>query len=572
MDINNNFLYTASLKTKDGTKWGYINETGEFEIKPHFDFANDFQSNGLAIVKTKQRYGGINVKGNFVIPPKFESINEFSEGRATVVLDNGFHVIDERGLLLNSKPFNFISMYQDGRALFSDIDTDGKFKYGYLNKAGNVVIPLQYEMASDFKDGMAVVKIKEDTFSLIDINGNEIKLFFYNYVGNYGENMLSFRKSVKGKYGYVNTEGTIVIQPSFTSAQPFENGRAVVNAAEDFGNKFGLINKKGAYIIKPIYNDITILGEHRVAVGKAIDEQRPYLGSKYAVANWKGEVLTAFKYNHISLFDQGIASVSEDEKAYFIDRSGNRARGLPVVKNADSVTLVGKLIRVLENTRVSYVDRKGKLIWKQNTIIPLTKRYRILEKKYKPNKDYVVYYPQLDGLKIGVIEMVVNKRLKLLSKLKKIKQNEQLDYSYNGDFNVTFFKKNLLVIELYGYEYYFGAAHGMPNKTFVNINLINGRFYELENLFKKDSDYVERLSEIIRHMIKTDPKYDYVFPGAYKGISKNQPFYVEEEFLVIYFEPYEIGPYAAGFPTFKIPFLKIIDIIDKKGEFWLSFH
>ncbi|MCT8136906.1 WG repeat-containing protein [Anaerobacillus sp. CMMVII] len=38
-----NYLYSASLKTKDGTKWGYINETGEFVIQPDFDFALDFQ-------------------------------------------------------------------------------------------------------------------------------------------------------------------------------------------------------------------------------------------------------------------------------------------------------------------------------------------------------------------------------------------------------------------------------------------------------------------------------------------------------------------------------------------------
>ncbi|UTW70304.1 WG repeat-containing protein [Anaerobacillus sp. HL2] len=67
---------------------------------------------------------------------------------------------------------------------------------------------------------------------------------------------------------------------------------------------------------------------------------------------------TEFIYDHISHFDQGIASVKKENKAYFIDRSGNRARGLPIVENADSVSLVGQLVRVLKNTRIAYIDRK----------------------------------------------------------------------------------------------------------------------------------------------------------------------------------------------------------------------
>lgn len=571
MDMNKTFLYAASLKTKDGTKWGFINSSGEFVIQPSFDYANDFQANGLATVEINGRYGCINEQGNLVIPAHFETMIDFSEGRAQVVYKGGFHVIDEMGRILTPKPYNFISMYQEGRAMCSNQDSDGNFRYGYLNKQGKEVIPLQYETASDFHDGLAVVKMNS-YFLLIDRDGHTIHSYNYSFVGNYGDKLLAFRKDEQTPFGYVNTWGDVIIQPQFSGAQAFENGRAVINASQDYGNKYGLIDRHGTFIIEPLYNDVIILGEHRIAVGKAIDKEKPYLGSKYAVTNWKGDFLTDFIYEHISHFDQGIASVKKGNKAYFIDRSGNRARGLPIVENADSVSLVGQLVRVLKDTRIAYIVRRGKLVWKQNTIIPLTKRYRILEKMFEPNKDYLVFYPQLDGLKINVVEAFVNKKLKKLSNVKKIDPNEQLDYSYNGDFSVTFFKNNLLVMELSGYEYYFGAAHGMPSKTYVNINLINGSFYELGDLFKKDSDYVKRLSDIIGQMIKTDPQYDYVFPGSYKGISPEQPFYVQEDVLSIYFTPYEIGPYAAGFPTFKIPFTEIIDIIDTKGEFWLSFH
>lgn len=89
----------------------------------------------------------------------------------------------------------------------------------------------------------------------------------------------------------------------------------------------------------------------------------------------------------------------------------------------------------------------------------------------------------------------------------------------------------------------------------------------LADLFKKDSDYLKVLSDIIAGQIEHDKQYSYVFPDAYKGISADQPFYINDEFIYIYFAPYEIGPYAAGFPTFKIPYEEINDIIDTQGEF-----
>ncbi len=564
-------LYAATLKTKDGTKWGYINETGEFVIQPEFTYALDFQKNRLATVEIGERYGSINQKGKFVIPPKFESVIEFSEGRAAVVYESGFQVIDEQGQILTKKSYNFIGMFQESRAIVSD-NVNGNFRYGYLNRAGEVVIPIQFETASDFQDGLAVVKKRDNQFAVIHRNGNEVNVYPYFYVGNYGDKFLAFQKGLNEKYGYIDLKGNIIIEPSFTTAQSFENNRAVVNVADNFENKYGLIDKTGAYIIEPIYNDLMSLRENRLAVGKAMNKAKPYLGSKYAIANWQGEFLTDFIYDHVSQYEQGIASVNDSKKAFFVDRTGNRAKRLPVIVGADSVTLIGNLVRALKDTRIAYFDRKGKLVWKQNTIIPLTSRYRILEKLYQPNKNYVVFYPQVDGLKSDIVQDDVNKNLKKLSNLKKIDPNEQLDYTYNGDFNVSFFKKNLLVLELVSYEYYFGAAHGMPTKTYVNMNMISGRFYKLADLFKKNSDYVAKLSAIIAEMIKTDPQYDYVFPGAYKGITEYQPYYVDEKNLYIYFAPYEIGPYAAGFPTFKIPFSNIIDMINTKGEFWLAFH
>ena len=110
-----------------------------------------------------------------------------------------------------------------------------------------------------------------------------------------------------------------------------------------------------------------------------------------------------------------------------------------------------------------------------------------------------------------------------MSQLKFIPENQQLDYTYTGDFDVIFYKQKLLELELNGYNYPFGAAHGMPTKVYAVINLENGRMYELKDLFKPGIDYVKELSRIVGKQIQEDPQYSYVFPDSYKGIAETSP-------------------------------------------------
>ncbi|MFT9846739.1 WG repeat-containing protein [Aneurinibacillus sp. REN35] len=561
-------LYPASIKQIGGTNWGYIDAEGRFFIAPTYSYANPFQANGLAVVEEKGRSGVINSSGAFVIEPKYEYISPFTEGLAIVNVKDGFAVINEQGDMLTTKLYSYIAPYHEGRAVFQD----SEFRYGYLDTAGREAIPPIYKEATDFHRGKAVVKVKDGLYALITIHGDIIIKYPYAFVGNPGDGLLAFRKTEQGKYGYMDEGGHVIITPRYTSAQPFQNGRAVVNLAADYTNEYGLIDRSGAFIIQPQFNDIEPLGEGRFAVGVALDSKKPFIGSMYAIYDKDGNKRTDFIYENVMPYKQGVASVHNRTETFFIDTSGRRAEGWPVVSGTGTLTIEGALIRADIDNRLSYVDRSGRVVWQQNTVIPLRGTYKVKEEKFKPNKDYLVYYPQVTGLSHPEVEASINKKLRQQSGIKEIDPNVQLDYNYLGDFTVWFFRKNLLVIKLIGYQYYFGAAHGMPTEVYPHIDLQTGRFYELKDLFKKNSDYVKVLSSIIEQQIKTNPKYSYIWQDQYKGIAPNQPFYVGEHALYIYFTPYEIAAYVAGFPTFTIPYVEIMNIIDTQGAFWRSFH
>ena len=65
-------------------KIGYINKTGQFEIPPQFDYAFDFQDNGLAIVRVGGKRGLIDRSGQYVIEPKYHHLSEFVNGLAKI--------------------------------------------------------------------------------------------------------------------------------------------------------------------------------------------------------------------------------------------------------------------------------------------------------------------------------------------------------------------------------------------------------------------------------------------------------------------------------------------------------
>ena len=50
---------------------------------------------------------------------------------------------------------------------------------------------------------------------------------------------------VDGKWGYIDTKGTMVIKPQFLRVYKFENGTARVNYSDQYYNRAFWINKKG---------------------------------------------------------------------------------------------------------------------------------------------------------------------------------------------------------------------------------------------------------------------------------------------------------------------------------------
>ena len=144
-------------------KYGYISkETKKFFIEPKFDGAGDF-SEGLAPVKVDDEWGYISKETkDFSIPPDFAFAGKFTEGLAPVLKNNDWFSDDQWGYINKEKKFartkfDRVWNFSEGLAIVAE-EKDGEVKYGYINKAGKVVVPLKFDGAMDFSEGLAPVK------------------------------------------------------------------------------------------------------------------------------------------------------------------------------------------------------------------------------------------------------------------------------------------------------------------------------------------------------------------------------------------------------------------------------
>ncbi|GAA0176677.1 hypothetical protein SH2C18_00540 [Clostridium sediminicola] len=567
-------LYPALTNNRDGPIYGYINRKGKFILKPKYQNANDFNKFNIAIVQENNLTGAINPKGEYVIKPIYDNINSFKEGRATYILNGNMGVMDEKGNIMTNKPYNYVGDYKESRAMIGILNSTNSYTYGYIDRFGNEIIPPKFSQANDFIDGVVLVKIKDKKYALIDLYGNIINTYNYEIVSQYGNGLMVFSKSYGDKSGYINIKGQVVIKPIYSFAGGFKDGFAVVSTEDGYNGPYGVIDQNGNYIFQPIYSKIYYLGESRFALGMPIGEDKFTSPSIYAIGDTTGKQLSDFNYLAVGNYNKELAYGSDNEYTFFINKNGKIDNSLPIEKGSGELGLKDNIVYANIDFYPYYLSKSGKIIYKPNDTILLSKKYSVTKVKYSPNIDYLIYNPAVNGVSNKKVEKNINKKLIEISyfeplfeeNLKSpyiVSPDDVLNYNYFGDFSVQFFKNNLLTLDIFGYYYPLGAAHGMPVKKTPSIDLVTGKFYTLGDLFMGGVYWVGELNKIIKNMIETDPQYEYIFKDSFKSIKEDQPFYLDDENLYIYFPPYEIGPYAAGFVTFKIPFNQIEGMMNK---------
>lgn len=184
-------------------------------------------------------------------------------------------------------------------------------------------------------------------------------------------------------------------------------------------------------------------------------------------------------------------------------------------------------------------------------------------KLYSPRKQVQVYYPVIYGLQNRKIEQNINRDIRLvlehLLQERGIEQNDLQEMI--GYFEVKTNERHILSLTLNVYSYT-GGAHGTTVIQSLTFDVTTGKRYSLKELFKPNSNYIDRLSTLIQAQIK---QRDMPVFEPFKRIKPDQDFYVADKSLVIYFQLYELVPYVYGFPYFPISIYQIQDMLNEEG-------
>ena len=251
---------------------------------------------------------------------------------------------------------NLPGLFYNGYALIEK--PDGSFNY--IDRKGREY-ERNYIDACDFHEGVAFAVNEGEYPVLLNAKLEEIKILVkVDEVRLPCEGLICF-KNTRGKWGYMNKDGDIVIQPVYDIAGDFSDGLALIGktefdtTGENMKKKslFGYIDAKGVEVIKPTsrFETISSFSEGLAAYsdgadwgwgfldktgGKAIraklewDEVTPFkdgiasvkIEDLWGIIDKRGKLIVNPKFEMAPVFENGLSLGKKDDKFGFINKRG----------------------------------------------------------------------------------------------------------------------------------------------------------------------------------------------------------------------------------------------------------
>jgi len=214
----------VAMADKDGLK-SYLYADGKQKVLPTSYEFHPF-SDGFARIRDVKsgKWGYADTKGVIRINPKYDSATDFNAGVAAVTLGGKAYSINKAGDRkgIQFMPDESLVVFSNGAGYFKN--ADGNFSF--FTK-GFRVAPGEYSQINDFSDGLARVKDMNGITHYLDEDGlKKLTLKEYADAGDFCEGKAWVRKN--GKYGYVNTSGTLIVDTLFSYASDFNSKLAYV--------------------------------------------------------------------------------------------------------------------------------------------------------------------------------------------------------------------------------------------------------------------------------------------------------------------------------------------------------
>jgi len=198
--------------------------------------------------------------------------------------------------------------------------------------------------------------------------------------------------------------------------------------------------------------------------------------------------------------------------------------------------------------------------------------------KETPDYSENVSYPEIVNMQDADAREKTNKAIEkfVLNHIAKF-EKQILSEERAGDFQdylqiqylVMFLSESLVSINFSGSED-FGGAHPSSYLMTFNYDISTDREIKLSDIFKQGTDYPGIISNICREKLSAQFGDDealksWVEEGTKPEADSFENFGLTGNSLVVFFNPYEVGPYAMGIQTVEITFDEIKQYLNAGG-------
>ncbi len=262
---------------RDYGYYGYMDKTGKMVIPAKYTQAGTF-NNGVALVNDGKRWTVIDKTGKDIIPADCScGNNPIITSQVVQVSYNGNYAFVNRAGQIVSSGFKNAETYNyaDGIIKVSKYDdASGYQRIGFVNEAGELVIPCQYSNVSNFMDGYAYITQSESgqptRYTFIDKAGNTLGTYTAEngvVLGPAGNGC--FVVQGNRRYGFVDYTGKEIAPRKYieigatytTDATMHRNFSGGVIPVQNADKQWGFLDTKGNMVIECSLSDVKFTNE-----------------------------------------------------------------------------------------------------------------------------------------------------------------------------------------------------------------------------------------------------------------------------------------------------------------------
>jgi hypothetical protein len=333
------------------------------------------RSEDVYIVSKGDKKGVVSFTGKPITQLEYDTILPFRESMAIVgrlwrsrfKTSGKYGFINKNGKLVIPMEHYFINSFSEGLAVMSD----GWCHFRYINKEGKKVLSFWAFEAGDFQGGMARTVFRHDSTGIqlsvdsagiqlpADATHQGLKLNFMDHRGNLlipskydsiGEYIYYGVRTIKrhGKYGFLDTTGKEVLPPvlddiDYDSSFFWGSLRRVGR----YG-KFGFMDTYTGRLIVPVRYQGSLPSQDSLTWLK--------LNGKWGYVSCSQRAIIPFQYDQVSAFTEGLARVGKDGKFGHVNKQGEVITPL---QYDNALPFREGRAMVVAGNRCDFVDTKG---------------------------------------------------------------------------------------------------------------------------------------------------------------------------------------------------------------------